>query len=1001
MQDVAAEHSSDITSGSSKAQRAPTRDTAVRCGSDAAVESSQGQSPGTQSTVPSNSEIKMLLQTPSWEMQDLAASGSSDTAGESSKTLCRGIQDTTSPISSSVAGGWSQTQTGGPTFFCPNCALVFDFPHKLSEHLREHDHPNERPYSCDKCDITINIVRVIERSYTSTRKEYPCNKCDVSFSQSEDLKKHMESHAADTEWLPCEKCKASFLSSSDLKQHRLQHAGPGPFYCRGCPASFSEVAALKVHMRDVEHPHGISQLFPCDKCATMFKTIRDCKTHKSNPFVHSKTLKTFSCNHCLATFSSRNALREHKKVHSELPMRRCEKCQDTIFRNSYLAKFLLKNPGVRLFECRDCDALRHSPPNPLPQSSSLSQPKSASLQDNAVSPLDSVPQRTAVFSASSKFPALGKSATGHTAVPSLRPSVSECGTVAASEEVRLVFCTADNCTAQRYSSLTEYIHTHLQTENVPAYFCTKCDAIFAQYGDLIAHMSVEHSAEEPFTCKKCAAAFSSHNELKEHMKNHGARYFCEKCGDAFATCVCLTLHFTREHPGEKHFPCDTCGAIFLQQNSLKSHQQSHASMDTYRNKEAFSCWDCSAVFTKKCALISHRKHRHVPLPPNLQSASCGYESQSGVQGVDTCVKHKSKSGVSHSADISDKLESESGMSQNADVSDHLKSESGVSYGADVSDMLKSESGASQDADISANLGFECGVSHGADVNDVFTPESRVSHSTDAGDELKSKSVVSQNSNTSCRRRSKFGVLQGSNANGKGKSKSAVTKNAKGNTSQKRKSMSGVTKSAKGDTSQKRKSVSGVTKCARGNTSHKHKSVSGVTKSAKGNTSQKHKPVSRVAKGARGNTSQKHKSMSGVTKSAKVNTSHKHKSMSGVAKGAKVNTSQKHKSKSGTQGAVHKHVCYECHASFKQARSLRVHQRLHAMKIIYSCHLCSATFKLAKKWEAHLDRHAEGTSPAPKKSEVQQRRREKERDSGGSKRWHFVNKDTYRVVLKPM
>ena len=90
---------------------------------------------------------------------------------------------------------------------------------------------------------------------------------------------------------------------------------------------------------------------------------------------------------------------------------------------------------------------------------------------------------------------------------------------------------------------------------------------------------------KPYVCHVCNEAFSERKDLREHLKKrwlvHSARgdsgrklkASCPACGETFS-CERYGLepHLASCHPGERLFPCQDCGKMFLHPRSLKEHR---------------------------------------------------------------------------------------------------------------------------------------------------------------------------------------------------------------------------------------------------------------------------------------------------------------------------------------------------------------------------------------------------------------------------------------------
>ena len=166
--------------------------------------------------------------------------------------------------------------------------------------------------------------------------------------------------------MKCDICDYSFSQKDNLQRHLASvHEKKKPFKCDNCDYSFSEKGSLKKHLESV---HEKKKPFKCDTCDTIFTRQTSLKRHilknhiteKKLENIHAKTdinmiRKTHVCEICDKVFRRKDHYQKHKAVHEGKKPFQCERCSKrfpTKFKlNLHIASV---HEGKKPFRCTEC-----------------------------------------------------------------------------------------------------------------------------------------------------------------------------------------------------------------------------------------------------------------------------------------------------------------------------------------------------------------------------------------------------------------------------------------------------------------------------------------------------------------------------------------------------------------------------------------------------------------------------------------------------------------------
>nr|AIM47939.1 ZNF646-like protein [Pantodon buchholzi] len=262
----------------------------------------------------------------------------------------------------------------------------------------------------------------------------------------------------------------------------------------------------------------------CDQCGRSYRHASSLLNHKN-----THTIGIYHCALCLKTFSNLLALKNHRRIHSEVRRHSCPDCNKTFRVSSQLRSHRRVHLKQLELTCHSCQRSFPSRISFRKHQELHTQNSTRGLDMTWTSGLDLTLMQ-----------AQGLDPSGLPKLASVWPKEQEDG---ADQKV---------------------------------YACEHCGRSYRHASSLLNHKNSHKTGS--FVCPTCHKEFSNLMALKNHRRIHTEpkRYMCPDCGKAFRVSTQLICH-RRVHTKERPFSCLQCGKNFSSKSNLRHHQKAHQS----------------------------------------------------------------------------------------------------------------------------------------------------------------------------------------------------------------------------------------------------------------------------------------------------------------------------------------------------------------------------------------------------------------------------------------
>lgn len=230
---------------------------------------------------------------------------------------------------------------------CNICCKTFSQKQNLSRHLATHS----EQFSCKYCEHR-NVDKSQLKKHISEKhnvQTFECDLCGYWTVRFTHLKDHILNTHIGYKAYGCVECNRFFAKLSTLKRHQLIHSGEKPFECSICDQKFR----LKHHLVNHQQAHSSEKPFECNFPSCKFSS--NWKSSLTRHMVKHTNVKMNKSKVWTKECTSKTALlKPIRKTHKRTDVFNCDSCDYSASRAFGLKRHKSVHQNTKLFACKIC-----------------------------------------------------------------------------------------------------------------------------------------------------------------------------------------------------------------------------------------------------------------------------------------------------------------------------------------------------------------------------------------------------------------------------------------------------------------------------------------------------------------------------------------------------------------------------------------------------------------------------------------------------------------------